>query len=239
MDVSINAQRFRELFDGRAIVVADVPAGAARDVAAKANRPAGPADATLRTRQEFDALFDGILLEARPDQGAAADPPILRLTDEHGAQTAAGRLVDSYRAASIGKEEFFGRSMYMAAISDWPAADMRPEEPVAATGDARIALWRASPVDQRAVPPPDDSGVLFTSSSFALVNSGNRTKDAPKRSWKVDVEPGDDGASRGVRRAAAVRLGRLAGIPSAREQQGHRGTGVRPPRRHDVPARAV
>jgi hypothetical protein len=233
MDVSINAQQFRDLFDDRAIVVADVPAGVARDLAAKANRPAGPADATLRTRQEFDALFDGIRLEAGPDPGVAAgDPPMLRLADQHGAQTAAGRLVDSYRAASIGKEEFFGRSMYMVAISDWPAADMRPEKPVTATGDARIALWRANPGDQRAVPPPDDSGVLLTSSTFSLVNSGNRTKNAPKRSWKVDVEPGDDddrivGMARlnlksmyndasQMREALAWALFRRAGVPAAR-----------------------
>jgi len=109
---------------------------------------------------------------------------------------------------------------------------MRPEEPVVASGDARIALWRTEPGDQRAVPGPDDSGVLFTSSSFSLVNSGNRTLRAPKRSWKVDVEPGDDddrivGMARlnlksmyndpsQMREALAWALFRRAGLPAAR-----------------------
>jgi CotH kinase protein len=34
--------------------------------------------------------------------------------------------------------------------------------------------------------------VLFTTSTFSLKSSGNMTLDAPKRSWKIDVEPGDD-----------------------------------------------
>src|SRR5690348_11935185 len=172
VDTSLDRHQFRDVFDDRAIVVADLPAGAARDLAAKVNRPAGPADATLRTRAEYDALFDAIGQEAGTDEGAQPEEPILQLVDEHGERTVAGRLVDIYRAASIGKKEFFGRPMYLVSISDWPAGDMRPDEPVVSTGDARIALWRIDAADQRAMPAPADSGVLFTSSSFSLVNSG-------------------------------------------------------------------
>jgi len=109
---------------------------------------------------------------------------------------------------------------------------MRPEEPVVASGNARIGLWRASPGDQRVIPRPDDAGVLFTTTTFSLVNSGNKTKFAPKRSWKVDVDPGDDddkivGMPRlnlksmyndpsQMREAIAWALFRQANVPAAR-----------------------
>ncbi|MFF5290369.1 CotH kinase family protein [Paractinoplanes globisporus] len=204
----MDEKQFRQMFEDRAIVVADVPAGTARDLAAKANRPAGLGDATLRTRAEFDALYDAI-------QGPEAE-----------------RLAEAYEKASLGKEDFFARRMYQVAITDWPPAEMRPEEPVESSGDARVGLWRADPGDQRVVPPPDEAGLLFTSSTFSLVNSGNKTKFAPKRSWKVDVDPGDDddrivGMSRlnlksmyndpsQMREAIAWALLRRIGIPSAR-----------------------
>jgi hypothetical protein len=234
MDGGIGEKQFREMFDDRAIVVADVPSGAARDLAAKVNKPAGLGDATLRTRAEFVALFEGIRQDGGDgggdDGGDGGD--LLRLTDEHGAPTVAGRLVETYRRASIGLQEFFDRSMYQVSITDWPASEMRPDEPVAATGDARVSLWRADPGDTRVVPPPDDAGVLVTTSTFSLVNSGNKTKYAPKRSWKVNVEPGDDddrlvGQSRlniksmyndpsQMREAVAWALFRRAGVPAAR-----------------------
>jgi CotH kinase protein len=193
VDNVIDQGQFREYFADRAIVVADVPAGTARDLAAKVNEPAGPGDATLRTQREINTLFDSIRQEAGPEHGApAGDPPTLQLVDGAGAATAAGQLVDAYRTASIGKEEFFHQPMYLVAISDWPPADMRPDQPVAATGDARVAIWRTDPQERRPVPGPPGSGVLFSSATFSLVNSGNKTKYAPKRSWKIDVEPGDD-----------------------------------------------
>jgi hypothetical protein len=226
LDTGIGEKQFRDMFDDRAIVVADLPSGAARGLAGKVNKPVGFGDATLRTRAEFVALFDGI----RQDNGDDGD--VLRLIDEHGAPTVAGRLVDTYRQASIGLQDFFDRSMYQVSITDWPLSEMRPDEPVIATGDARVSLWRADPGDTRVVPPPDDAGVLFTTSTFSLVNSGNKTKYAPKRSWKVNVEPGDDddrlvGQSRlnlksmyndpsQMREAVAWALFRQAGVPAAR-----------------------
>jgi hypothetical protein len=224
MDAGIGEKQFRDLFEDRAIVVADVPAGAARELAAKVNQPAGLGDATLRTKAEFVSLFNAI------GGDDAANGEVLRLTDEHGAPTTAGRLVDTYRRTSIGLQELFDRSMYQVSITDWPRNEMRPEDPVIATGDARVSLWRADAGDERVLPPPDDAGVLFTTSEFSLVNSGNKTKFAPKRSWKVNVEPGDDrlvGMSRlnlksmyndpsQMREALAWEMFRQAGIPAAR-----------------------
>ncbi|NMO49897.1 hypothetical protein HH310_01605 [Actinoplanes sp. TBRC 11911] len=226
MDAGIGEKQFRDLFDDRAIVVADVPAGAARELAAKVNQPAGLGDATLRTKAEFVALFHAI----RGVDGNSSDGDLLRLTDEHGAPTAQGRLVDTYRRTAIGLQELFDWSMYQVSITDWPANEMRPDEPVLATGDARVSIWRADAGDTRVVPPPDDAGVLFTTAGFSLVNSGNKTKFAPKRSWKVNVEPGDDrlvGMSRlnlksmyndpsQMREALAWELFRRAGVPAPR-----------------------
>ncbi|WP_433293474.1 CotH kinase family protein [Actinoplanes sp. CA-030573] len=193
------------LDDDRAIVLADLPAGPARDLAAKANRPRGPGDATLRTRAEFTALLG---------------------------QPAAAPLAGVFKKASIGREEFFALPMYQVTLTGWPPADMKPDQPVESSGDARIGLWRADPADQRPIPPPDQAGVLYTSTTFSLVNSGNRTKYAPKRSWKLDVDPGADddrivGMSRlnlksmvndpsQMREAIAWSLFRRIGVPAAR-----------------------
>ncbi|WP_433727467.1 CotH kinase family protein [Actinoplanes sp. CA-051413] len=213
MGDSTDGRRFRDLFENRAVVIAELPSGRARDLAVQVHRPASPGDSTLRTGKEFDALFAAILHEAGPDPAAVA------------------RLVDRYRAASVGREEFFSEPMYQVQISDWQATEMRPEEPVCATGGARIALWRIDPQDQQRIPGPE-SGTLFSSSAFTLVNSGNRTKYAPKRSWKIAMEPGDDdgrivGMARlnlksmyndpsQMREGLALALFRRAGVPAAR-----------------------
>jgi hypothetical protein len=57
---------------------------------------------------------------------------------------------------------------------------------------ARLRLWETHPHDTRQLPPPGGAGTLLDTARFSLANSGNRTKNAPKRSWKVDLEPGDD-----------------------------------------------
>jgi hypothetical protein len=82
--------------------------------------------------------------------------------------------------------------MWVVSIADWPAPDVLIEKAVTSSGQARLDMWRADPADPRRIPPAGGSGVLFTSATFSLMNSGNRTLYAPKRSWKIDVEPGDD-----------------------------------------------
>ena len=42
MDNSMDAHQFRDLFDSRAIVIADLAPGTARELATAVNRPAGP-----------------------------------------------------------------------------------------------------------------------------------------------------------------------------------------------------
>jgi hypothetical protein len=41
--------------------------------------------------------------------------------------------------------------------------------------------------------PPDAAGVLFSTTAFALGNTGNRTLDVPKRSWRATLTVDPDG----------------------------------------------
>jgi hypothetical protein len=130
--------------------------------------------------------------------------------------------------------EFFDRPMYVVDVRGWPAGLVRPpdplQKPVVAPDGARLRLWEAHPHDTRPLPPAGDAGALLDTARFSLVNSGNRTLRAPKRSWKVDLDPGDDEVAgmsclnlksmyndpSQMREALAWRLFRQAGVPAPR-----------------------
>jgi hypothetical protein len=133
------------------------------------------------------------------------------------------------------KDELFGRPLYMVHVTGWPAEAVRPSEPlqkpVVAPAGARLALWPTDPADERHI-PPDGGGVVYQTATFSLVNSGNRTLWASKRSWKADLEP-DGGGERlagmsklnlkamfndpsQMREALAWRLFARAGVPASR-----------------------
>ena len=67
---------------------------------------------------------------------------------------------------------------------------------------ARLDVWHTDPGDRRRVPAPGSGGVLFGTMAFALKNSGNRTLRAPKRSWRIILDP----AVRGNRLAEMTRI---------------------------------
>jgi hypothetical protein len=134
------------------------------------------------------------------------------------------------------KDEFFQQPMYMLHVTGWPPGAVRPdqpvEKPIVAPAGARLALWPTDPADGRHIAPPGAAGALYETSTFSLVNSGNRTLWAPKRSWKADLEP-DGGGQRLVgmsklnlkamyndpsqlREALAWRLFATAGVPASR-----------------------
>ena len=134
------------------------------------------------------------------------------------------------------KDEFFRQPLYMLHVTGWPAEAVRApeplEEPVLGPAGARLALWPTDPADQRHIPPAEPAAVAYQTGTFSLVNSGNRTLRAPKRSWKVDLEP-DGGAERlagmttvnlkamyndpsQLREALAWRLFSRAGVPASR-----------------------
>ena len=62
-----------------------------------------------------------------------------------------------------------------------------------APAGARLALWPTAPHDTRSTPPPDAAGVLFSTTAFALGDTGNRTLDVPKRSWRATLTVDPDG----------------------------------------------
>jgi hypothetical protein len=184
MDETLDKRHFVDLFKTRAVVVTELPPGRGRDVAEQVNERVGRGDAALRTKAEYSALFDALLGE--PD--SLAGPGTLRLRANGVGPTVAGQAVEQYLSASRGKAEFFDEPMYMIRVAGWPRGEFTPEKPVESSGDARLALWRTDPADARHVPPPDQEGVLFATPTFSLMNSGNRTLRAPKRSWKINFE---------------------------------------------------
>lgn len=184
VDEILDFDGFRELFQDRAVVFTDLPAGRAREVAERVNERAGRGDATIRTPAEFEALF-GELTGA----GQAAR---LTVRDGVGVLTAEGAILREYLRVAGGADNFFDQPMWVVSVADWPAPEVLLEKAVTSSGRARLDVWRADPADPRPIPPAGASGVLFTSATFSLMNSGNRTLLAPKRSWKIDVEPGDD-----------------------------------------------
>ncbi len=227
MDATVGKERFCQMFRARAVVVTDVPAGHSRDLANRANEAAGRGDASLRTKAEYLALFDLLLEDGR----AVTRPAELVLLDDSGRPTAAGRAIEDYVRASEGKPEFFDTDMYMFHITGFPHQSGVLEHAVEAPHGARLEMWRTDRDDDRHIPPPSHEGVLFGTSAFSLMNSGNRTLYAPKPSWKINFEPGEGGGRLAgmarvnlksmyndpsqMREALAWRLFRKAGVPSA------------------------
>ena len=74
-------------------------------------------------------------------------------------------------------------------------------------------MWRTDPGDHRHIPPPGDEGVLFSASDFSLVNCGNRTRRAAKRSWRVDLRT-PEGAGCYLNGMARIRLTAMYNDPS-------------------------
>ena len=131
------------------------------------------------------------------------------------------------------KDEFFSAGMYMFHITGFPQQPGVLTRQVRAPQGARLDVWRTDPADTWHIPGPGAEGVACSTSDFSLVNSGNRTLHAPKRSWKITLEHAAGGASHiagmtrvnlksmyndpsQMREALAWRLFRNASVPSAR-----------------------
>jgi CotH kinase protein len=135
--------------------------------------------------------------------------------------------------AAQGKAEFFDARMYLFHVTGFPHRRdvlVRPED---APDGARLDVWRIDPDDDRHVPGPGARGTLFSTADFSLGNSGNRTLRAPKRSWRIGLDPAGGGGTRlagmtrinlksmyndpsQMREALAWRLFRRAGVPAPR-----------------------
>jgi CotH kinase protein len=131
------------------------------------------------------------------------------------------------------KDEFYSADMYMFHITGFPQQPGVLTRQAKAPREARLDVWRTNSAEDRHIPGPEVEGVAFTTPSFSLVNSGNRTLRAPKRSWKISLPHASSGTGNlagmrcvnlksmyndpsQMREALAWRLFREAGVPSAR-----------------------
>ena len=105
-DHSTDRKGFRKLIDERALVFTRLPAGPARDLAARANEAVGRGDGSLHTGAEYDALFDLLAEGATTVPEAALAPQacparqgrVLRRADVRGR----GRGLAAGRADAAG-----------------------------------------------------------------------------------------------------------------------------------------
>ena len=131
------------------------------------------------------------------------------------------------------KDEFFSADMYMFRVKGFPQQPGVLTSKAEAPQGARLEVWRTDPASNRHVPGPGAEGVAFSTQSFSLINSGNRTLHSPKKSWKITLEHAAAGADHlagmtrvnlksmyndpsQMREALAWRLFRHAGVPAAR-----------------------
>ncbi|MFD6435229.1 CotH kinase family protein [Streptomyces venezuelae] len=217
MDRIIGKGTFRDAFKNQIVAVSALPPGTARRNAERANAAAGRSDAALRTKAEFSALYELLLAEQTDLTGDGG----LVLLDADGQVTEIGRMVDAYLEAAVDKAEFFAQDMYQVKVTGWPPGVLTADDVMEAPPGARLSLARSS--------APDDT--LLATPSFSMVNSGNLTAHAPKRSWKIDFEVGASedrlfGMERinlkamyndpsQMREAVAWRLLERAGVPAA------------------------
>lgn len=220
MDRTIGKGTFRDAFKNQVIALSALPPGTGRRLAERANAMTGPTDAALRTKAEFNTLYDLLLAEQGDATGIPADGSLV-LLDADGRLTAIGRTVDELLNSAENKAEFFAQDMYQVKVTGWPPGVLTADEVMVAPNGARLTLARAG--------TPDDT--LLATPSFSMVNSGNLTAHAPKRSWKIDFEVGESedrlyGMERvnlkamyndpsQMREAVAWRLLERAGIPAA------------------------
>jgi len=115
-----------------------------------------------------------------------------------------GDAVDVTKGAAE-KADFFDASMHMIHVTGFPRRRGVLVHPVEAPHGARLDVWRTDPTDERHISGPSGEGAVFSTRTFSLANSGNRTLRAPKRSWKVSLEPGEGGEG-GERLAGMARV---------------------------------
>jgi hypothetical protein len=95
------------------------------------------------------------------------------------------------------KDEFYAADMYLFHITGFPQQPGVLQGHVAAPTGARLNVCRTDPADERHIPGPCGAEVMLSTPGFSLANSGNRTRCAPKRSWKVTLHASLD-HSRGL-----------------------------------------
>ncbi len=120
--------------------------------------------------------------------------------------------MNATNGAAQQKADFFDASMHMMHITGFPRPQGVLVHPVQAPHGARLDVWQTNPNDRQHISGPSAESAAFSTQTFSLANSGNRTLRAPKRSWKVRLEP-DEGGER-LAGMACVNLKSMYNDPS-------------------------
>ena len=103
--------------------------------------------------------------------------------------------MDATNEAAQQTDEFYDASMHMIHITGFPRQQDVLVHAMKAPKAARLEAWQTNPDDGRHISGSLEGKAAFSTSTFALANSGNRTLRSPKHSWKISLEP-DDGGKR-------------------------------------------
>jgi CotH kinase protein len=167
---------------------------------------------------------------------AAASDQVEMICDGDSALTVAGQLgermskTNEASQPARAKDEFFSADTYMFHVTGFPQQPGVLTSKVEARQGARLDIWPTDPTSNHHISGPDGKGAAFGAQGFSLINSGNRTLHAPKRSWKIGLTRDADHLAgmtcinlksmyndpSQMREALAWRLFRNAGVPAAR-----------------------
>jgi hypothetical protein len=90
------------------------------------------------------------------------------------------------------RQRFFDTPMHRVAVTDFPLPPGLITTAVESGPESLLRVWPADSDDSAPPSPPSDDRVPYRSRTFSLVNTGNRTLDRPKKSWRVNVGAGTD-----------------------------------------------
>ena len=164
VDHSTDRKGFRKLIDERALVFTRLPAGPARDLAARANEAVGRGDGSLHTRAEYDALFD-LLAE--------------------GATTVPEAALAPYQPVLLDKDAFFSESMYVVEVEGWPQDAPTLQGPVTAPAGRTAGAVADRPRRCAARPHPGTTRARSSRPRRSRWSTAATARcGVPKRSWK-------------------------------------------------------
>ena len=183
VDHSTGRKGFRKLIDERALVFTRLPAGPARDLAARANEAVGRGDGSLHTRAEYDALFD-LLAE--------------------GATTVPEAALAPYQPVLLDKDAFFAEPMYVVEVEGWPPDARRLKGPVTApAGEMPAPLSPQVAEREVPAPAPEASGEALAEASSQAAEREEQPSPARQQAEQLGPAPAPDARGEAETSAAA------------------------------------
>jgi hypothetical protein len=177
---STDRNGFRKLIDEPTLVFTRLPAGRARDLAARANESVGRGDGALHTRAEYDAPFD-LLAE--------------------GATTVPEAALAPYQPVLLDEDALFAEPMYVVDVEGGPQDAPTLKGPVgAAAGEKPAPLSPQGAEREAAAAAPEASGELLAEASS---QAAAREAPSPAREEAEQVRPAPAPDARGEAETSA------------------------------------